>query len=438
MMREILLLASRNIRRRKTRSLLTILGIGIGIASVVLFVSIGEGMKVVVIASFGDIGNDLIVMPKFDPNSGKPGKLTLDDLKEIERIEGVLGAAPRLSRYATIKYKGYTDASMVVGVDPSRERKIGVKIWMGRFLRDSDKHAVVLGFKRRNITASPGVNEKKTYQERKHSTSKGKDYLGPQRDGKIIQLDVRRPITLSFDSGGGSNEKRFKVVGILSEGGLAGDVFSQPDKAVIMSIDTLRKISGAKEEFTQIMVRVEDPGMAEDVSRRIQERTDTNVMSLKRILESVGSFFKIVEVVFIFIGSIALLVAGFGIMNTMLMSVLERTREIGVLKSIGATRAHVIRIFLLESGLIGFIGGVSGLLVGIAGSKIINLITGLILKNYFRLPAENLSALSPLTVIPLWLVFFSIGFAVFISMIFGLYPAVRASNLSPVEALRYL
>lgn len=439
MMREILLLAFRNIQRRKTRSLLTILGITVGIASVVLFVSIGEGMKGIVIGSFGDIGNDLIVMPKFDPNSGEPGELTLDDLKDIGRIGGVSGVAPRLSKFSTIKYKGYEDASTVIGVDPSREKKIGVKVGEGRFLRDSDKHAVVLGLKRRNITASSGTNEKKTYRERKRSDAGGENYLRLQRERKIIQLDIRRPITLSFDIEGDSNEKRFKVVGILDEGGLAGDIFSQPDNAVIMPIDTLRKITGAKkEEISQIMVRVEDPSKADEISKQIQKKTDTNVMSLKRILESIGSFFKIVEVVFISIGSMALLVAGFGIMNTMLMSVLERTREIGVLKSIGATKVHVIRIFLVESALIGFIGGILGLLVGVVGSKSMNFIASFVLKNYLKMPAENLSELPSMTVIPLWLVVFAIVFAVFISVIFGLYPAVRASKLSPVEALRYL
>jgi putative ABC transport system permease protein len=251
---------------------------------------------------------------------------------------------------------------------------------------------------------------------------------------------MRKSITLTINQGDESaTPKKFKVVGILDEGGISGNVFSNPDSAVIMPISTLREMTGAeKDEISQIVVRLDDPSMAEEVTRKIQEKADVTVLSLKEVLNSVASFFKVVELIFVAIGSIALLVAGFGIMNTMLMSVLERTREIGVLKSIGATRSYIIKIFLAESALIGFFGGVLGVLAGTIISKGMNYAAGFALKTYLKMPAENLANMPDLTVVPLWLVVFAVVFAVFISMLFGLYPALRASRLSPVEALRYL
>lgn len=124
-------------------------------------------------------------------------------------------------------------------------------------------------------------------------------------------------------------------------------------------------------------------------------------------------------------------------MNTMLMAVLERTREIGVLKSIGATRAYIVRIFLMESALIGFFGGILGVLVGTIGSKSIDIAARFALGKFLHMPADNLATMPPLTMVTPGLIIFTVTFAVFISMLFGLYPAVRASKLSPVEALRY-
>ncbi|GBE55392.1 MAG TPA: FtsX-like permease family protein [Euryarchaeota archaeon] len=160
-------------------------------------------------------------------------------------------------------------------------------------------------------------------------------------------------------------------------------------------------------------------------------------MSLKSILGAIGSFFKVVEVVFLAIGSIALIVAGFGIMNTMLMSVLERTREIGVLKSIGARRIHIIQIFLAESALIGLFGGILGIIFGIIGSAGMNIIAKFALASLTKMPAEKVAELPAITQIPLWLILFALCFSVIISIAFGLYPAIKASKLSPVEALRY-
>lgn len=418
MFAEMCTIAVRNIKRRKVRSLLTILGIAIGIASILLFVSIGEGIKNFVIGSFGDVGNELVITPGFDKATGEQKKLTLEHVREIERINGVTGAAPRLQGFFFIKYRGRVEPSAVIGVDPAREKKLGVDVREGRFLKSSDRYSVVLGFRRQNIS---GVEEKSANYANRNVKKEN-----------IIQIGLRRQIVIK--SMEDEKEYRFKVVGILEEGALAGDVFSGGDNAVVVPRETLRRIMNSKEGVSQIVVKIENPAESERISREIEEITGGNVISLKKIVRSIGSFFKAVQVLFFAIGSIALIVAGFGIMNTMLMSVLERTREIGVLKSIGAKRKHVVEIFLVEAGVLGFIGGAAGTIAGVAAAKMGNLIVSVALMRTFQVSSEIPQLMST----PPWLVIFSIVFSVIMSIVFGLYPALKASSLNPVEALRHL
>ncbi len=420
MLVEISRIAVRNIKRRRLRSLLTILGIAVGIASIVLFVSIGEGLKNFVLASLGEVGNELVVAPGFDRATGEQKALSMEHVRKIEKIRGVTGAAPRLQSFLFMEYRGRAEPCVVLGVDPEREKKLGVKLSGGRFLKNSDRYSAVLGFRRQNISE---FREKGSL-----------NYANRDTEGRNIQIKLRRHIILKSME----EEYKFKVVGILEEGALAGDFLSGGDNAVIVPRETLRKIVDTEEEISQIIVRIENPQDADKIAEEIEKITGGNVISMKKIIKSIGSFFKAVQLLFFAIGSIALIVAGFGIMNTMLMSVLERTREIGVLKSIGARRRHILEIFLVEAGIMGFAGGVIGTAAGVIVAKLGNLLISMALVKTFHLAGEASSQIPALISTPLWLIFFSIAFSVIMSMVFGLYPAWRASSLNPVEALRQL
>ncbi len=420
MLVEISRIAVRNIKRRRLRSLLTILGIAVGIASIVLFVSIGEGLKNFVLASLGEVGNELVVAPGFDRATGEQKALSMEHVRKIEKIRGVTGAAPRLQSFLFMEYRGRAEPCVVLGVDPEREKKLGVKLSEGRFLKNSDRYSAVLGFRRQNISE---FREKGSL-----------NYANRDTEGRNIQIKLRRHIILKSME----EEYKFKVVGILEEGALAGDFLSGGDNAVIVPRETLRKIVDTEEEISQIIVRIENPQDADKIAEEIEKITGGNVISMKKIIKSIGSFFKAVQLLFFAIGSIALIVAGFGIMNTMLMSVLERTREIGVLKSIGARRRHILEIFLVEAGIMGFAGGVIGTAAGVIVAKLGNLLISMALVKTFHLAGEASSQIPALISTPLWLIFFSMAFSVIMSMVFGLYPAWRASSLNPVEALRQL
>ncbi len=407
MLQEIFKIAIRNLKRRAVRSILTIIGISIGIASIILFVSIGVGIKNIVIGSFGEVGNELIVTPSVD-ESGEASKLSMKDLRQIEKIKGVLSVSPRLQDFFYLEYRGAVEPCIVIGVDAVREKKMGVDMLKGRFLKKNEKFSAVLGFKRQNIS--------KTHDKNK---------------GKTIQINVRRYIKLkSFEE---EKEYRFKVVGILKESGLAGQAFFGGDNAVVVPIETLRKISNSKEEISYIVVKLEDPRSADRVSRKIEKITNANVISMKKLIESINKFFKIVQMIFFAIGSIALIVAGLGIMNTMLMSILERTREIGILKAIGAKKKDILKIFLAEAGIIGLIGGLIGVLFGFIISNLGNIAAKHVLSKSLGIAVAEIPAIIQT---PPWLFLFAILFSTVISTIFGLYPALKASSLDPVEALR--
>jgi putative ABC transport system permease protein len=408
MLAEILKIAVRNIQRRKLRSLLTISGIAVGIASIVLFISIGEGLKNLVLLSFGEVGNELVVTPGFDKTTGERKTLSMEDLREIEKIEGVAGAAPRLHGFLFLEYRGRVEPVMVLGVDPGREKKLGIELMDGRPLKSSDRYSAVLGFKRQNISGLGG-------------------YPGtPQR------IKLRRHIILRHS--GEEEGYRFRVVGVLREGALAGGAFSGGDRAVLVPRKTLKKLLNLQEEISQIVVKIENPEQTDEIAEKIEKTTGGNVMSLRKVVKSISRFFRIVQLFFFAIGCVALLVAGFGIMNTMLMSVLERTREIGVLKSTGAKRRHILGIFLAEAGIMGLAGGLLGTAVGLLLAKLGNLLMGSLLLRTLHLD-ETIKVFSLISTPP-WLILLAISFSVVVSVIFGLYPAWRASTLHPVEAFR--
>jgi len=400
MLTEILKLAMRNIKRRKLRSMLTVLGIAVGIASIVLFVSIGEGLKNFAIASLGEVGNELVVTPGID-SRGKVMKLGMEDVRRIEKIPGVVGATPRLQSFMYLEYRGRAEPVLVLGVDAEREKRFGVRIAEGRFLKGGDRYAAVLGYSRQNVSSA--------------------------KDAQPVRIKLRQRILLVDEE-----EHGFRVVGVLEEGGMAAGMLSGADSAVIVPLDTLQKIAGV-DEVSHIVVKLEEPRSIDRVTEEIEKATGGKVISMKQVVESVSSFFRAIQIIFFVIGSVALVVAGFGIMNTMLMSVLERTREIGILKAIGAKRRDVLQIFLAEAGLMGLAGGVLGAGVGALTGKMGNFAVTLLISDKLGMSAD-LEIIST----PAWLIAFSLMFSVAASMVFGLYPAWRAASLEPAEALRQL
>ncbi len=390
---DIFKLSLSHVRKSKMRSWLTIVGIVIGVASIVAIISIGEGMQASVQKSLGSLGGDLITVYA-------ASNLTDKDVNMIKQVPGILYVNGVVSGTSEIILGNEKASSVSInGIDTTVWRStITTDLESGRYLQPGDSNSVVIGYRLAHDI-----------------------FLQP--------ITQNRPITI-----GG---KTFKVVGIFAQSG----GFGGTDEAVYMPADSARDvITDPKErnQFSSITVKIADQNLADKVtadinqklmmSRHVNPRTkDFTVIPFASIQEQISS---ITLAITMFLGSIAavsLLVGAVGIANTMFMSVMERTRQIGLLKSLGATDNEVMKLFLIESGLFGVVGGVIGITVGILISVLITAIG----------PQMIGQGGAMTTVIPPSLIIFALAFSIIMGVLSGVMPARNAAKMNPVDALRF-
>ena len=398
-----------NLFHRKMRSWLTMIGIFIGIASVVALISLGQGMKEAIGNVFLNIGSDkLAVMAKSGMQfSGPPGSsaasnLTTHDVDVIKRVNGVDEVGARLIKPAKLEFnkevKFYFAASMP---DDEEGRKLITEFNRyeteeGRLLKKGDSFKTFIG----NSVANKGVFKKKKVEL-----------------GNKIKI----------------NDVEFEVVGILKKTGNP-----QQDRVVIVPEDTLREVLKIdKKKVDVIAVKVQkgiDVNKAADEIEKAMRRDrnldigkeDFQVQTPQQILSVLDDVLTIVEIVLIGIAAISLLVGGIGIANTMYTAVIERTKEIGIMKSVGAQNKDILLIFVIESGLLGFVGGAIGIAIGIGLSKIVEYLA-------FQLLGTSLIK----AFFPWYLIAGSLLFSFLVGTLSGFFPARQAASLKPVDALRY-
>lgn len=399
MFREFFNLSYRNIRHRGRRSWLTVIGVFIGIAAVVALVSLSQGLQNSVEDEFQSIGsNKLFVNPgQSAQSSGGSRKLVEEDLNAFMNTRGVDEAAGALFRTTRISYDNEQVFAVVLGM-PTDQKEIvetswAIEIDKGRNIRPTDTSNIVIGS---SIAGS-------TFDE---------------DPGLRSQLSI--------------SGEEFRVVGIMKP---TGD--PSIDGSVVMPIPRSREVLETDEDtYDWIFARIQSGFQADEVkdnvedslrqSRDVEEgNEDFTVSTSEDLIQSFQSILGVVRGVVIGIASISLLVGAVGIMNTMYTSVTERTREIGVMKAIGATKRQILTIFLMESGIIGLFGGLLGLLAGLGLSKLASMAA----TNFAEIPINPYVSVE--------LVAGALGFAFVLGMISGVLPAVKASNLEPAEALRY-
>ncbi|MCG6962822.1 MAG: ABC transporter permease [Acidobacteria bacterium] len=403
MILENLRIALKAIRANKMRSVLTTLGIIIGVAAVIAVVSIVQGLNFVIASELQGVGATFIrVAPERDFNdpdlAGKEITLTYEDgLAVMAHSTALKYFNPVFFRSERVYYGDNKHTSTLLGVGPYHQEVNNHWVDMGRFFSELDieRHARVCLIGRK-IISELGLGE--------------------------------RPIGKDIIVGNAS----FTVVGIMEK---KGEMFGQDrDDLVLIPITTARDIYG-REALKQLILdfKAKSPAevdLAKDQITQVLRRrhhiaegkkNDFQVVLQEEILKTTGSILGTVTQVVGAVVGIALLVGGIGIMNIMLVSVTERTREIGIRKAVGARRSDILVQFLIEAVTLSLIGGLFGVLggwvLGILGAKMIP-----------GFPGAH---------VPAWAVFLGFGFAALVGVVFGTYPAAKASALDPIEALRY-
>lgn len=436
--KDLLLLGVKNLLRRKTRTILAIIGVVVGTCAIIVMLSIGFGMSANFeeqIASYGDLHLVNVYgggMYGYGTSAGDGQPAQLDDkaIAAFERIEGVDAATPRLEEFMTVAIGKYVTQVSVVGIRPEVMQKFGYELQDGRLLQPGDKFNLVFG----NQVPSWFYNSKKTM------------YGSWDGEAKVDVITDKIIITGDFEYGQKprySTEdidyKEYKARGV----GLLANPNNETAYYVYTDLDTMKEIQAdlrkARKEsatnqlvYNNAMVYVGDINDVQDVSDAIREM-GFQTHSLNDWLEAMQEQARMIQTVLGGIGAISLFVAALGITNTMIMSIYERTKEIGVMKVIGANLADIRRMFLLEAGLIGFLGGLIGVMLSFIISLLLNTALAGVLGAFL---GGMMGGGSNISIIPWWTAVGGLLFATVIGLISGYSPARRAMRLSALESLR--
>lgn len=406
MLLDYLKLGIANIGQRRLRSWLTMIGIFIGVALVVALLSLGQGMQDAIVGQFSSLGADTLTVQAAGGGFGPPGSyqsvsIGEDDLKVIKRTPGVESGFGRLIESVRTEVNDQIDFGYLVSLpndpkDLALATTIPTKLEMetGRMLKSSDTSKVILG-----------------------NSLSTKDVLG-----KKLLVGDRVSI----------NGKNFDVVGVLEKTG-------NPQLDIVMwaTEDAVKDVTGVGDKYGLIVAKIESGEDVNVVKERVEKalrkerdvelgKEDFIVESSQEVIDSLNSVIGAVKWFLVGIAFISLLVGSVGITNTMYTAVMERTREIGIMKAIGATNANVLTLFLIESGFIGMMGGLIGIALG----------AGLAL-GVAALAQASLGSTLIQAHLSFALLFSALAGSFLVGSVAGLTPAMQAAKMKPVEALQY-
>lgn len=402
-------MALATLRANKLRSGLTILGVTVGVLTVLSMVSIIQGLNKTFAEQIESLGSNTIFVTKFEPSFGRPPgqeerqrkELTIEDANAMrDESDAIVGVAPFQRKIAeTIRYKDeQTDTPILFGVTPEYNFTTSQFVGEGRFISAIDMS------ERRNVVVLGRDVVKALFKE----------YEEPI--GKLIKIQGRE----------------FRVIGIMED---LGSFFGQSrDNTAFIPLSTMQKYYPeivAPQMIFAVIVRPQNRAEVknaiadiQDILRRRRgvgfgEKDNFGISSQDALLDIYNQLTGATYLVLTAISAVALMIGGIGVMNIMLVSVTERTKEIGIRKAVGATRFNILSQFLIEAMILTAIGGVIGLIIGEGLSYLIN--------TFSPLPAY----------IPIWAVLLGLAVSAGIGIIFGLYPAWKASKLNPIDALRW-
>jgi len=448
-------LAVRNLREALLRNSLTTLGVAVGVASLVAMLSLGVGLQRFTNSRLASSGlfNAVFVAPRnrfrmfgrpMEAAVATPRPLDEQARQAIAQLPGVVGAYPQIRFVTELSYKNIPYSTVVAGL-PASDRNDGAFDGMqGRFFSGPAANEVILQIRfARELSKNPASLLGKELVLRYAARAA----LG----AKTVASDAGQETPSETERGPNSSAQGFSIVARQKDLRIVGIVQSEPESGFggfhdtpvyipLQMAETLRatQVSDLREvlqgpgnakQYASLTVRVKNSAGVENVEARIKNMGFA-AFSLYDTSRNLQLLFALLDLLLGIFGGLALAVATLGIVNTLVMAILERRREIGVLKALGAADADVKQLFFAEAGVMGLVGGVFGVALGWFIGRMLTWGTNFYLHRQ-NLPWVDVSA------VPWWLVCGAIVFAVGVSLAAGIYPAARAAKLNPVEALRY-
>jgi len=402
MYKESFLMAWASLIANKLRSLLTMLGIIIGVAAVIALVSIGNGVKQDIEDSISSLGSNLLVVlpgaprtPGARSSQGSMKSLKISDYEAIAKLEGVKAASPMTNGSYVVIYQNKNWTTSVAGVNSNFQDVNNWTMTSGRFFSDKNVQ------NRERVAVVGQTVVKNLFAD--------EDPVGKEIRVKNIP---------------------FRVIGVLKSKGNGTMGNDQDDTVLIPYTTSMERVEGI-DYLRRVYVVAKDDGgidrLQADIENLLRVRhnikdtnlDDFNIQNMKSIMETVAQTTGTFTLFLGAVAAISLVVGGIGIMNIMLVSVTERTREIGVRKALGATYSVIVTQFLIEAVVISLIGGFIGIAFGIGASKVIGMVSGMS------------------TIVSVPTIIMSFAFSMAIGLIFGIYPARKAAKLNPIDALHY-
>lgn len=397
MLSDLLLLSTRAFATRPMRTFLTILGVGVGIGTVLFLVSLGYGLQNTILSQITSA--DALLSIDVTPGSSAAIALDQESVTRFSQIQNVGEVSPVTTLDSQFSIGELTGPGLVYAVDASFFRLSGIVPKLGSLFTPTDTNSILI--------SSAGAE------------------LFNMKPEEIINKEMSLTLLTSEKNEEGfdeittiKRENKYVVKGVIEDES-SSFVYIPSSSIADLKID----------KFSAIKVKVKDEKFMEGIRNQIIDMGYL-ASALSDTIDQAKKIFKIIQIILALFGLVALIVSAIGMFNTMTVTLLERINEIGIMRSIGASKGDIRKIFLIESVLMGLLGGIGGIILGYLGGQVANFGINLLAKNF---GGQSLN----LFYIPSWFVAFILIFSTVIGFLTGVFPSMRASRLNPLDALRY-
>lgn len=392
---DLVILSTRSFKTNTSRTILTILGLGVGIGAVLFLVSFGYGLQNIILNKITTT-DALLTLDVSSSSDLIP--LNNERLSSINAIPEVAETSPVLNLSGQISYNNDTTEAVSLAVNKSFFRLGGINLDYGNEFSNNNTGEAVISSASAKIF---GFDNPEQIIGQKIAVNL---FITNAETNEVIVV---------------TPETDYRVVGIIND---------ENTSFAYIPLETLGNVP-LLPNYTDIKVKVKSSEQINLVQESILKQ-GLLVSSVSDTIDQTKKIFKIIQIVLGIFGLIALLVSAIGMFNTMTIALLERTKEIGIMRAVGVSNGDISKLFLVESVMMGFLGGISGVLMGLLSGKLFNLVINLLAKNF---GGQSLDLFNS----PPWFILFILGFSGLTGFITGLYPARRASHLNPLDALRY-